>query len=79
VETLRLKYQDVKDHGVKYALFYVLFGTEVPSVLIETSFISNPTEEQRLKDPKYQDQLANGVYLGIKKYIGDRTVSARYR
>ncbi|MBI5526185.1 MAG: N-acetylmuramoyl-L-alanine amidase, partial [Deltaproteobacteria bacterium] len=47
VDTVGAKFSDIKDHGVKYALFYVLFGTEVPSVLVETSFISNPVEEQR--------------------------------
>jgi len=75
VDTVRGKYPDVPDHGVKYALFYVLVGTEVPSVLVETSFISNPTEEARLKDPKYQEMLADGIFQGIKTYVGDRTVN----
>jgi N-acetylmuramoyl-L-alanine amidase len=76
VVAVSAKFSDVKDHGVKYALFYVLFGTEVPSVLVETSFISNPVEEQRLKNPKYQDLLAEGVFKGVEKYIGDRKAPA---
>jgi N-acetylmuramoyl-L-alanine amidase len=78
VVTLQRKFDGVQDHGVKFALFYVLFGTEVPSILVETSFISNPVEELRLRNPKYQAQLAAGILNGIKKYIEGRTLSARF-
>ncbi len=69
VSKLRKKYPDVKDRGVKYALFYVLFGTEIPSILVETSFISNPVEEKRLKSKEYKKLIAEGIYEGIMKYI----------
>ncbi len=69
VSKLRRKYPDVKDRGVKYALFYVLFGTEIPSILVETSFISNPTEEKRLRSKEYKRLIAEGIYEGIVKYI----------
>ena len=69
VSKLRSKYPDVKDRGVKYALFYVLFGTEVPSILVETSFISNPVEEKRLRSKEYKRLIAEGIYEGIIKYI----------
>lgn len=77
VDAVAAKFDDVRDHGVKYALFYVLFGTEVPSVLVETSFISNPIEEQRLRSAKYQEQLAEGICRGIEKYVGDRKANAK--
>ncbi|MCX7958319.1 MAG: N-acetylmuramoyl-L-alanine amidase, partial [Deltaproteobacteria bacterium] len=69
INKLRKKHPDVKDRGVKYALFYVLFGTEIPSILVETSFISNPIEEKRLKTREYRKQIAEGIYDGIMKYI----------
>lgn len=69
VSKLKKKYPDVKDRGVKYALFYVLFGTEIPSILVETSFISNPLEEKRLKSKEYKRLIAEGIYEGILKYI----------
>ncbi len=69
VSRLRKKYPDVKDRGVKYALFYVLFGTEIPSILVETSFLSNPVEEKRLKSREYRRQIAEGIFEGIMKYI----------
>lgn len=71
VSKLKQKYPDVKDRGVKYALFYVLFGTEIPSILVETSFISNPVEEKRFKNKEYKRLIAEGIYEGIIKYIGN--------
>ena len=59
----------LKDLGIKTALFYVLVGTKCPSILIETSFISNPIEEERLKDSDYQDRLASSIAKGIQDYI----------
>jgi N-acetylmuramoyl-L-alanine amidase len=49
VDTLNEKYSKVVDLGVKYALFYVLIGAEMPSILVEISFISNSEEEHPLK------------------------------
>ena len=57
-----------KNRGVKQAGFYVLMGASMPNVLIELGFISNPTEEKKLKSPKYRDTLATSIYRAIEKY-----------
>ncbi|MDA2918268.1 N-acetylmuramoyl-L-alanine amidase [Desulfobacterota bacterium AH_259_B03_O07] len=62
------KYKPVKNKGVKKAPFIVLIGADIPSILVETSFISNPREEKRLKSQKFLDEIANGIYSGIKRY-----------
>jgi N-acetylmuramoyl-L-alanine amidase len=64
-------YQRIKDKGVKQAPFYVLLGAQMPAVLIETSFISNPRECKRLIDPGYQERLCDAVVQGLKNYIRD--------
>jgi len=56
----------IKDHGVKTAPFHVLSGT-MPGILAEIGFISNPTEEKRLRNKTYQRKLAEGIYQGIKQ------------
>ena len=66
---LSKEYSHIKNKGVKKAPFYVLLGAEMPSVLIETSFISNPRECQRLTNGHYQDLLCQGIVDGIKRYI----------
>lgn len=63
------QYSRIKNLGVKQAPFYVLLGAQMPSILIETSFISNPRECKRLNSPKYQEQLCEGIVKGIQKYI----------
>ncbi len=64
---------------VEQASFAVLKAAEIPSVLIETAFISNPEEEQRLRDSDYQERLAEGVMQGIKKYFAANPPLARGR
>jgi len=54
---------------VEQASFAVLKAPDVPSILVETAFISNPQEEQRLNDEAYQDQLARAILVGIKRYL----------
>jgi len=54
---------------VEQASFAVLKSPDVPSILVETAFISNPEEEQRLNDEAYQDQLARAILAGIKHYL----------
>ena len=54
---------------VEQASFAVLKAHDVPSILVETAFISNPEEERRLKDAKYQEQLARALLEGIRDYI----------
>lgn len=69
---VREKWRDTKDLGLKHALFFVLLGTKMPAILIETSFISNRVEEKRLKSSVYQRALAQGVVKGIKGYFEER-------
>jgi N-acetylmuramoyl-L-alanine amidase len=54
---------------VEQASFAVLKSPDVPSILVETAFISNPEEEKRLNDDAYQDQLARAILGGIKRYL----------
>lgn len=62
------KYRFVKNLGVKQALFYVLVGASMPSVLVELSFISNPKEERLLGYSGYRKELAKALAKGIRKY-----------
>ncbi len=66
---LAAHYPTVKNLGVKQGPFYVLVGATMPSILVETAFISNEKEETRLGDPQYQDQVAEGILEGISAYI----------
>ena len=68
VTTLRKHYK-IKNHGVKTAPFYVLRFTTMPSILAEVGFISNATEEKRLKTQTFQKKLAEGIYRGIQAYL----------
>jgi len=66
---MRDRYSQIRNLGVKQAPFYVLLGAQMPSILVETSFISNARECKRLIDAKYQDHLCDGVIEGIRNYI----------
>ena len=63
------RYGGVKNLGVKQGPFYVLVGATMPSILVETAFISNEKEEERLTDDSYQDTTVAGILDGIKAYI----------
>ncbi|HZV54713.1 MAG TPA: N-acetylmuramoyl-L-alanine amidase [Rhodocyclaceae bacterium] len=54
---------------VEQAGFAVLKAPDIPSILVETAFISNPEEEKRLADDNYQDQMAEAILRGIKRYF----------
>lgn len=69
LSSTRRRYKTVKNLGVKQAPFYVLIGAEMPAVLIETGFITNPTERKRLLSVKYMDRLSVGIVEGIGQYI----------
>src|SRR5688572_24797641 len=60
---------DLHKPHVEQASFAVLTAYDVPSILVETAFISNPQEERRLNDEKYQDKLARAILEGIKEYV----------
>lgn len=63
------QYPSTRNLGVKQGPFYVLVGATMPSILVETAFISNEAEEERLKDSSYQEQAAEGILEGVKGYI----------
>ncbi len=54
---------------VEQAGFAVLKAPDIPSILIETAFISNPEEEKRLNDPAYQDSLVDAIVSGVRQYF----------
>ena len=60
---------DLHKPHVEQAGFAVLKAPDIPSILVETAFISNPEEERRLNDEAYQDKLAEAVMSGIRKYF----------
>jgi N-acetylmuramoyl-L-alanine amidase len=65
--------------AVEQAGFAVLKAPDIPSILIETAFISNPEEEAKLTDDGYQDQISNAVMKGIKKYFAKNPPIAKNR
>ena len=67
-----------KEH-VEQAGFAVLKAPDIPSILVETAFISNPEEEAKLRDPKYQTQLVAALASGIKRYFAKNPPLARHR
>lgn len=73
---LKKKYKNIRNKGVKQAPFYVLLGAEMPSILIETSFISHPRECKRLVDKNYQKRMCQGIVDGIKRYIKETNPTA---
>jgi N-acetylmuramoyl-L-alanine amidase len=64
---------------VEQANFAVLRAPDIPSVLVETAFISNPDEEARLKDPAHQNRLADALMRGILRYFQKNPPLARNR
>ncbi len=64
---------------VEQAGFAVLKAPDIPSILIETAFISNPEEEKRLNDEQYQDSMAKAIVNGIKRYFDRNPPLARNR
>jgi N-acetylmuramoyl-L-alanine amidase len=67
-----------KEH-VEQAGFAVLKAPDIPSILVETAFISNPDEEGRLKDSAYQDKIAGAILGGLKRYLAHNPPLARSR
>ncbi|MRD56630.1 tRNA (adenosine(37)-N6)-threonylcarbamoyltransferase complex ATPase subunit type 1 TsaE [Betaproteobacteria bacterium LSUCC0115] len=75
VQTInRLHKQQVEQAG-----FAVLKAPDIPSILVETAFISNPEEERRLRDANYQDQMAEALMRGIKAYVDKNPPLAKSR
>jgi len=68
---------DLHSAQIEQAGFAVLRAPDVPSILIETAFISNPDEERKLRDPRYQAQLADAIFVGIRNYFRRNPPAAR--
>jgi N-acetylmuramoyl-L-alanine amidase len=64
---------------VEQAGFAVLKAPDIPSILVESAFISNPDEEKKLKSETYQDQMAEAILAGIKRYFAQNPPLARAR
>jgi N-acetylmuramoyl-L-alanine amidase len=73
---LRKHYSKIKSKGVKQAPFYVLLGAQMPAILIETAFISNPRECKRLVSKTYQDKMSDAIVDGIREYIRETNPTA---
>jgi N-acetylmuramoyl-L-alanine amidase len=58
----------LKDRGVKKAPFVVLIGANMPSILAEISFVTNPTDADELKRPEYRERVAESLYAGVARY-----------
>jgi len=69
LQSVKKKYKDVKDSGVREGPFWVLVGAQMPSVLIELGYMSHPIESKRLYSSSYQRLLANGIASGIDAYF----------
>ena len=69
LSSLKTRYRNVKDNGVRPAPFWVLVGTQMPAILIEAGYLTNPLESARLFTPAYQKQLAKGIAQGIENYF----------
>lgn len=65
--------------AVEQAGFAVLKAPDIPSILVETAFISNPDEERRLNDDSYRDQMADAIFRGIKRYFAANPPLAKNR
>jgi N-acetylmuramoyl-L-alanine amidase len=65
--------------SVEQAGFAVLKAPDIPSILVETAFISNPEEEAKLRDERYQTQLVDALTVGIKRYFARNPALARTR
>lgn len=57
------------DRGLKKAPFVVLIGANMPSILCEISFLTNPRDERLLRQPQYRQQIAEGLYRGVARYV----------
>jgi N-acetylmuramoyl-L-alanine amidase len=59
----------LKDRGVKKAPFVVLIGANMPSILAEISFLTNPDDAEELREPQYRQRIAESLFLGVSRYV----------
>jgi N-acetylmuramoyl-L-alanine amidase len=63
---------NVRDRGIRRARFFVLRKTSMPSILVETGYVTGQEDAAKLRDPQYQNQMAEGIARGILQYLGRR-------
>ena len=66
---LALSNAGVRDRGIKKAPFIVLIGANMPSILAEISFVSNPTDERKLETSEHRERIAESLYRGVSRYV----------
>ncbi len=66
----------IKDRGVKKAPFVVLIGANMPSILAEISFVTNPRDATLLRQPDYKQRVAESLYKGVARYVGSLSSTA---
>jgi N-acetylmuramoyl-L-alanine amidase len=69
--TLSVENPGLRDRGIKEAGFVVLTETAMPGVLAEVSFVSSPSDEQKLRSDGYREEIAEALYKGIARYAAD--------
>ncbi len=69
VESVHRDFPSLRDIGVKKGPFYVLVGAAMPSVLVETSFLTNPREGALLATKAYQERIAEGLLRGLQRFV----------
>ena len=72
VDTIRPVQGRIVNLGVKRAFFYVLVNTEMPSILAEVGFITNPDEERLLKQEAHRQKIAEALFQGVKQFVESR-------
>lgn len=77
VRNLSGTYKGVKDLGTKEALFFVLLGAKMPAILVETSFLSHPEEEERLASDEYQQSVADSIAEAVGGFLEERNKIAQ--
>lgn len=75
VGRLRAKHPGVRSLGVKRGPFYVLVGAHMPCVLVETAFLTHRLEGKRLATSAYQEEIAEGLFLGIARFLKESHVA----
>jgi N-acetylmuramoyl-L-alanine amidase len=61
---------------VKPALFYVLLGAKMPAILVESSYLTNASDEGRLRDEACLQRIAEGIFLGIRRFAVGSALAA---
>ena len=72
---LEKNFSHIKSLGVKQAPFYVLIGAQMPAILVEMAFISNPNDAQHLKSDRFLEKIASDISSGIQSYINTNTAA----